>query len=160
MLSLLKHVPSSLVGVNPSSTLMCDGWTDGKGRSLTNFLVNSPSETVFLKSIDTSNVIKDAKQMFELLDSMIEEIEEDNVVQVVTDGASNFVVAGKMLEEKRTKLFWSPCAAHCLDLILEDIGELPVFYNTITNAKKVTTFIYRHTWVLNLYRKLENTTLS
>lgn len=108
-------------------TLMCDGWTDGKGRSLTNFLVNSPSGTVFLKSIDTSNVIQDAKQMFELLDSVIEEIGEDNVVQVVTDGASNFVAAGKMLEEKRTKLFWSPCAAHCLDLILEDIGELLVF---------------------------------
>ncbi|XP_027915185.1 uncharacterized protein LOC114174548 [Vigna unguiculata] len=134
-------------------TLMCDGWTDGKGRSLTNLLVNSPSGTVFLKSIDTSNVIKDAKQMFELLDSVIEEIGEDNVVQVVIDGASNFVAAGKMLEEKRTKLFWSPCAAHCIDLILEDIGELPVFYNTIANAKKVTTFIYRHTWVLNLYRK-------
>lgn len=30
-------------------TLICDGWTDGKGRSLTNFLVNSPSGTVFLK---------------------------------------------------------------------------------------------------------------
>ena len=134
-------------------TLMCDGWTDRKGRSLTNFLVNSPSGTIFLKSIDTSNVVKDAKQMFELLDFVVEEIGEDNVAQVVTDGASNFVAIGQMLEEKRTKLFWSPCAAHCLDLILEDIGQLPVFYNTIANAKKITTFIYRHTWVLNLYRK-------
>ncbi|XP_027342020.1 uncharacterized protein LOC113854897 [Abrus precatorius] len=134
-------------------TLMCDGWTDGKGRSLTNFLVNSPSGTVFLKSIDTSDVIKDVKQMFELLDSMVDEIGEENIVQVVTDGASNLVAAGKILEEKRTKLFWSPCAAYCLDLMLEDIGELPIFYATITNAKKITTYIYRHTWVLNLYRK-------
>ncbi|XP_068483432.1 uncharacterized protein [Phaseolus vulgaris] len=38
----------------------------------------------------------------------------------------------------------------------EDIGELPVFYNTIGNAKKVTTYINRHTWVLNLYRKHSN----
>uniref|UniRef100_A0A0R0FNV4 DUF659 domain-containing protein n=1 Tax=Glycine max TaxID=3847 RepID=A0A0R0FNV4_SOYBN len=113
----------------------------------------SPSGTVFLKSVDTSNVIKDANHMFELLDSMVEEIGEDNVMQVVTDGASNFVKAGKMLENKRTKLFWSPCATHCLDLILEDNGQLLVFYNTIANAKKVTTFIYRHPWVLNLYRK-------
>ncbi|XP_028806378.1 uncharacterized protein LOC114761216 [Neltuma alba] len=131
---------------------MCDGWTNGKRRSLTNFLVNSPGGTVFLKSVDTSSVIKDAKQLFELLDNIVEEIGEDNVVQVVTDGASNLVATGKMLEEKRKKLFWSPCAAHCLDLVLEDIGQLPVFYNTITNAKKIT-FIYRHTWVLNLYRK-------
>jgi len=43
--------------------------------------------------------------MFELLDYVIEEIGEDNVVEVVTDGASNFVAAGKMLEEKGTTLF-------------------------------------------------------
>ncbi|RDY02322.1 hypothetical protein CR513_14231, partial [Mucuna pruriens] len=131
-------------------TLMCDGWTNGKGRSLTNFLINSTSESVFLKSIDTSN---DGKKMFELLDSIVEEIGEENVVQVVMDGAANLVTAGRMLMEKRTKLFWSSCAAHCLDLVLEDIGELPVFYNTIANAKKITTYIYRHTWVLNLYRQ-------
>ena len=33
-------------------------WRDGKGRSLTKFLVNSPSGKVFLKSIDISKVIK------------------------------------------------------------------------------------------------------
>lgn len=113
--------------------LICDGWTDGKGRSITNFLVNSASGTVFFfffKYIDTS--------------------------QVVTDGASHLVAAGRMLTEKRTKLFWSPCAAHSLDLVLEDIGKLPVFYNIISNAKKITTYKYRHTWVLNLYRKYSN----
>nr|KYP59947.1 hypothetical protein KK1_015394 [Cajanus cajan] len=135
---------------------MCDGWTDGKGRSLTNFLVNSPSGIVFLKSIDISDVIKNGKKIFELLDNIVEEIGEEHVVQVVTNGASNLVVTGQMLMEKRTKLFWSPCAAHCLDLILGDIGELPVFYNTIANAKKITTYIYRHTWVLNLYRQYSN----
>ncbi|KAK7267601.1 hypothetical protein RIF29_20279 [Crotalaria pallida] len=91
--------------------------------------------------------------MFKLLDAMVEEIGEDNVVQVVTDGASNFVLAGQKLEEKRPKLFWSPCAAHCLDLILEDIGQLPVFHDTIAKAKKITNYIYRHTWILSLHRK-------
>jgi len=90
--------------------------------------------------------------MFELLDYMVKEIGEDNVLQVMTDGASNFVAAKKLLE-KRTKSFWSRCVDHCLDLILEDIGQLQIFYNTIANAKRVTTFTYRHTWVLNIYRK-------
>jgi len=52
-------------------------------------------------------MIKDVQQMFQLLYSMVEEIRKDNVVQVVTDGVSNFVIEAKMLEEKRTKLFWS-----------------------------------------------------
>ncbi|RDX73935.1 hypothetical protein CR513_46381, partial [Mucuna pruriens] len=86
---------------------MCDGWMDGKERSLTNFLVNSPSGSVFLKSIDTSDVIKDGKKMFELSNSIVEEIGEENVIQVVTDDAANLVTAGRMLMEKRIKLFFS-----------------------------------------------------
>ncbi|RDX98708.1 hypothetical protein CR513_18333, partial [Mucuna pruriens] len=53
---------------------------------------------------------------WELLDSIAEEIGEENVIQVVTDGACDLMAAERMLMEKRTKLFWSPCAAHCLDL--------------------------------------------
>ncbi|KAG4965835.1 hypothetical protein JHK85_040810 [Glycine max] len=87
----------------------------------------------------------DGPQLFQLLDSIVEGIGEKNVVQVVTDGASNLVAAGKKLLEKIT--------SHCIDLILEDIGELPVLYNTIDNAKKSTTYKYRHTWALNLNRK-------
>ncbi|KAL6584924.1 hypothetical protein OROMI_004213 [Orobanche minor] len=132
-------------------TLMSDGWTDGKSRHLTNFLVNSPSGTVFLKSIDTSSMIKDGKKLFEMLDSMIEEIGEENVVQVVTDSASAYVLAGRLLEEKRPRLFWSPCAAHCIDLMLEDVGHLPIFLDTIKKAKEV--YIYRHNWVLYMFRK-------
>jgi len=48
-------------------TLICDSWTNGKGRSLTNFLVNSPSGTIFLKYIDTSDVIKDGKECLSCL---------------------------------------------------------------------------------------------
>lgn len=105
-------------------TLMSDGWSDKKNKRLTDFLANSPSGTIFLKSIDTSNMIKDAKKLFELLDSLVEEIGEENVVQVVTDSASAYVAVGELLMEKRKKLFWSPCAAHCIDNMLEDIGEL------------------------------------
>ena len=61
-------------------TLMWDGWSYKKKRSLTNYLVNSPSGTVFLKSVDTADVIKDAQKLFELLDSLVEEIGEENVV--------------------------------------------------------------------------------
>lgn len=30
---------------------------------------------------------------------------------------------GKLLEAKRPNLYWTPCAVHCLDLMLEDIGK-------------------------------------
>lgn len=48
---------------------------------------------------------------------MIEDIEEENMVQMIIDGALVYFIIGRMLEDKRKCLFWSPCAAWCLDLI-------------------------------------------
>ncbi|XP_071933614.1 uncharacterized protein [Coffea arabica] len=89
-------------------------------RTMNNFLVNSPAGTVFLSSVDTTDISKTAQKLFELLDGIVEKIGEDNVVQVITDNASNYKAAGKILMEKRKRLFWTPCAAHCIDLMLED----------------------------------------
>merc|ERR1711915_742941 len=50
-------------------TVMSDGWTDQKGRSLLNFLVSCPQGTMFMKSVDASHQIKDAKTLCDLLDA-------------------------------------------------------------------------------------------
>jgi hypothetical protein len=55
-------------------TVMSNGWTDGKGRSILNFLVNCPRGTMFIKSIDPSTYVKDAQLLCELLDSFIQKI--------------------------------------------------------------------------------------
>ncbi|XP_019453408.1 PREDICTED: uncharacterized protein LOC109354992 [Lupinus angustifolius] len=104
-------------------TLMTDGWTDKRRRTILNFLVHSPKGTVFLKSIDASHIAKTADRIFKMIDEIVEEIGEDNVVQVVTDNASNYKVAGEMLMEKRKKLYWTPCAAHGIDLMLEEFEK-------------------------------------
>lgn len=84
-------------------TLMSNGWSDGKGRYITNFLINRPKGTVFLKSVDASEIIKNADNLFLLLDSVMEEIGENNVVQVVINSASAYVKARDMLMAKRKK---------------------------------------------------------
>ena len=121
-------------------SIMSDGWKDIRGRQLLNFLANNPFRTIFAKSIDVSDVVKDANLLFNLLDDVVEEVGEENVIQVVTDNASNYKKAGELLMEKRKRLWWTPCAAHCIDLILEDIGKLPQHRNALSKAKKVITF--------------------
>ncbi|XP_058003663.1 uncharacterized protein LOC110645316 [Hevea brasiliensis] len=123
-------------------SIMADGWTDKKQRTLINFLVNSPKGTIFLESVDTSDYSKTGEKMFELLDRIVERVGEANVVQVVTDNASNCVLARKLLQVKHPHLYWTPCAAHCLDLILEDIGKIPKFHNTIKRAVTMNGYIY------------------
>jgi hypothetical protein len=105
-------------------TIMSDGWTDGKNRTIINFLVSCPQGTMFLKFVDASDKVKDANLLFQLLDEIVISVGEANVVQIITDNASNYVLAGKMLESKYKTIFWTPCVAHCIDLMLEDIGNM------------------------------------
>uniref|UniRef100_A0A2N9HC69 DUF659 domain-containing protein n=1 Tax=Fagus sylvatica TaxID=28930 RepID=A0A2N9HC69_FAGSY len=88
-----------------SCSIISDGWTDKKRRSLCNFLVNSPKGTIFMYSIDTSDIYKTADKVFEMLDNVIEMVGEENVMQIVTDNASNYKKAGEMLMEKMKKLY-------------------------------------------------------
>ncbi|KAL6342296.1 hypothetical protein AAG906_007510 [Vitis piasezkii] len=108
-----------------------------------NFMVYSKGTTVFLKSVDASNYIKDHKYIYELLKTIIKEVGKENVVQIVTDNGSAFMKAGKQLM-KKYNLYWTPCAAHCIDLIFEDIGKRPNVIEVINNARKITNFIYNH----------------
>lgn len=63
-------------------SILSDGWTDRRGRSLLNFLVSSSGGLVFLKSVDASAHIKNAEYLFSILQEVIEDVGVENVVQV------------------------------------------------------------------------------
>ncbi|XXG62379.1 hypothetical protein AAC387_Pa05g0748 [Persea americana] len=66
-------------------TLMCDGWTTVTRRSLLNFLVYSSLGTVFIRSIDATEYVKDVTYLNKLFNEVIEDIGEECVVQIITD---------------------------------------------------------------------------
>jgi hypothetical protein len=134
---------------------MSDGWTNGKDRSILNLLVNFPRGAMFIKSIDASAYVKDAHLLCELLDNFIREIGPQYVVQVITDNAANNVAADKLLMERYQTLNWTPCAVHCIDLMLEDMEKIPWIKEIVESARSVTKYIYiyNHTYVLTLMRQ-------
>ncbi|XP_028802516.1 uncharacterized protein LOC114757602 [Neltuma alba] len=81
---------------NNGCTLMADGWTDVRQRTLINFLVYSTHGMVFVKSVDASDLVKDAKTLFTLFCEVIEWIGPKNIVHIVTDNAANYVACGSM----------------------------------------------------------------
>ncbi|XP_014515493.1 uncharacterized protein LOC106773303 [Vigna radiata var. radiata] len=135
-------------------TIMYDGWTDRKGRYICNFLVNSPKWTIFLYSLDTSDISKIVDKVFKMLDDVVEFAGEENVVQVVIDNAANFKAGGELLMQKRERLYWTPCAAHCIDLIFEDFEKnLKVHELTIKKGRQITTYIYGRSMLISLLKK-------
>eukprot|EP00252_Welwitschia_mirabilis_P014786 TRINITY_DN3277_c1_g1_i15.p1 TRINITY_DN3277_c1_g1~~TRINITY_DN3277_c1_g1_i15.p1 ORF type:complete len:195 (-),score=37.15 TRINITY_DN3277_c1_g1_i15:178-762(-) len=63
-------------------SILADGWTDRRDRSLVNFLIASVSRTMFLKSIDASENIRNAEFLFDQFKKVIEEVGPSKVVQV------------------------------------------------------------------------------
>ena len=85
--------------------IICDGWIGPTKLSIINFMVYCKESTIFLKSIDALDNIKDKKYIYGLLKEVIKEVDEENVVQIVTDNRSAFVKVGKFLM-KKYNLYW------------------------------------------------------
>ena len=133
-------------------TIMCDGWSSRTRKPIINFMVYCDRSMIYLSSFDTTNIPKMADYIFFLMDKIVEKVGEDNIVQVVIDNEASFKAAGIFLMEKRKHLFLSPCAAHCIDLMLEDVGNMKQIKETLDQEKVITSFIYNILKVVSLMK--------
>jgi hypothetical protein len=132
---------------------MTDAWTDQKRRSITNLCMHCSVGLSFLESKEVYEESHTGQLIFEYVDGCIEQVGAANVVQVVTDNASNNMAAKDLLFVKRPSIFWTACATHTLNLMLEGIGKLKKSKGLIDQARSMTIFIYSHHKTLALMRK-------
>ena len=134
-------------------TLMTDAWSDRKGRSLMNIVAHCPAGTAFLLSQDASSDKHDGNYIYKFLEKGINYVGVDNVVQIVTDNASNNMAAANTLALTHPNIFWTCCAAHTINLMLADIGKIKNIRSAIMMGRSVSVYIYSHTKSLDLMRK-------
>nr|XP_018626576.1 uncharacterized protein LOC108945274 [Nicotiana tomentosiformis] len=80
-------------------SIMMDKWTTKNEKMVINVLVNYPRGSVFLESYDASDSSTNSDKMFNLFEKTLLKIGKENVVQVVTDNASENKKAGEMGRE-------------------------------------------------------------
>lgn len=134
-------------------TILCDSWSDGRSKALLALSVTCPKGTLFLKSIDISGHGDDPHYLFELLESVILEVGINNIVQVITDSTICYIYAGRLLMEKYPSIFWSPCASHCVNTMLEDFSKQDWVSRVLEEANTITKYIYGNSWILGVVRK-------
>ncbi|KAL4183486.1 hypothetical protein AMTRI_Chr11g98470 [Amborella trichopoda] len=122
-------------------TIMTDGWKDKSHRYLVNFLIGCPRSIVYHFSIDLLRKRHTGRLICAHLNKIVHEVGPENVVQVVTNNAANYKKVGLLLMERRLNLYWTPCAAHCINLMLKEIRKL----------KRV--YIYNHMYLHALMRE-------
>lgn len=107
-----------------------------------------------MKSIDTSGATKTWEYQIEQLSEAIQEVGEGDVTAVLLDGGVPKRTRDA-LEERYPSIFVLLCAAHSLDLLLEDFYKKNAWVKgTIESLKDVVTFIKNHHKTLAMFRDL------
>ncbi|XP_070046012.1 uncharacterized protein [Nicotiana tomentosiformis] len=125
-----------------------DKWTTQNEKIIINVLVNSSRGSIFLESYNARNSSTDGSKLYSLFRKTIDKIGKKNIVQVVTDNASENVSAGKMMEAMYPHIYWTPCGSHCINLML-------VAYSRKTHMlqKNLRNLVLSNEWKDNSYAK-------
>lgn len=91
-----------------------------------------------------------------LYEKTILKIGKENVVQVVTDNASENKKACDMLKGVYPHIFWTPCAAHCINLMFGDIFKEAPYSTVFAKAVKIHSYISQRSLLLNMMRRYTN----
>uniref|UniRef100_A0A2P2NZ84 DUF659 domain-containing protein n=1 Tax=Rhizophora mucronata TaxID=61149 RepID=A0A2P2NZ84_RHIMU len=132
-----------------NSTLLVDKWINQNHTILIIFLVYYLKGTIFLKLVYVSKSAKIAQILYKLFREVMLLFGVENVV----DNASNYIITVRLLESKFKTLFWSSCAAHCINLIFHYISKMIKVSNIIYYASKISKYIYNYYYPLHLMRK-------
>ena len=63
-------------------------------------MVYCDGRTIFLKSIDASDVIRDHRYLYKQIMEVIKQVRPSNVVQIVTDNGNNFKKTNEKIMSK------------------------------------------------------------
>jgi hypothetical protein len=89
---------------------VADGWQDKQNGQLINFLMYFPRGISFIRSVDASDIVKDATNLCHLFVELVEFASPKNVVHLVMDNAANYKATGRILHDKYPHIYWSLCA--------------------------------------------------
>ena len=133
-------------------TIVSDGWSDAQRRPLLNVLLVTPAGATFLNSVDSSGETKDAQFIANVIVAAIDKVGPELVVQVITNSAANCKAAWQIIKLKYPHIVCSPCAAHVLDLLMEDWGKLSIA-SVIPQIAEIIVFVNGHDGSHALLRK-------
>ena len=135
------------------ATICSDGWSDTNSRPLLNVMLVCPAGDVFLGSVDTTGEKKDIAYTANVMAKHIEDVGPKNVVQLCTDNASVMTGTLARLKEKYPHMYMQGCAAHIMDLLVEDWRKDSRVKVLVGKCKQIVLFVKKYHLTLALFRK-------
>ncbi|CAI7918494.1 unnamed protein product [Closterium sp. NIES-54] len=124
-----------------------------EGRPQLNFLAVNAIASVFLFGVDCGTEKKGAEFIAGHLKTAMVMVGTENVVGLLMDGASANVNAASIIALDYRKVQWIRCAAHSLNLMMKDIGQLDWAKDTIDRAQQLISTLKSAHWITGVLRK-------
>jgi hypothetical protein len=118
-----------------------------------NIMLSYPAGDIFLGSIDMTGNKKTKAYLATELKKFIDNVGPRLVAQICTDNATNMLGAMDNIVKTYPHIFKQGCAAHALDLMLEDWAKIDQFKDLINKAKRVCLYIHNHHMTMALFRE-------
>lgn len=137
-------------------SVQCDAYSNIKNEGLNNFILTTPTP-VFYKSVPTKTNIQDAKYLAEKIAEVIEEVNPEKVVGIVTDNAAYCKKAWKILENQYD-VFAYGCVSHILNLLVQDIVQQPTINALVKSSKSIILEVKRSHILSSLLVEIQKST--
>jgi hypothetical protein len=135
------------------ATICTDGWDNITRRPLMNVMLLCLAGDIFLGSIDTTGNKKTKAYIAIELKKFIKDVGPRFVTQICTDNATNMLGAMDDIVTTYPHISKQGCAAHALDLILEDWAKIDQCKDLIQKAKRVCIYMRNHHVTMALFRE-------
>ena len=122
-------------------TLCCDGWDNVQNPPLLNMVQCGTKGDIFLDTIDATGNHKDQTYVATQILSFVQKVGADNVIQICTDNAPVMSLVACDVMRINCHMYVQGCAAHCLDLLLEDWAQQDWMKKMIKIAQLICVFI-------------------
>ncbi|CAI7881045.1 unnamed protein product [Closterium sp. NIES-53] len=147
----LKEVKDSWKDVGVC--IACDGWTDSEGHPQLNFLAVNTIASVFLFGVDCGTEKKRAEFIAGHLKMAMVMVGTEIVVGLLMDGASANVNAASIVARDYPKVQGIRRAAHSLNLMMKDIGQLNLAMDTIDRVQQLISTLKNAHWITGVLGK-------
>lgn len=131
-------------------SIVTDGWSNIRNEGIISYVVTTPTP-IFYKSLEVKENRHTAVYISQELLKVIDEIGAEKITALVTDNAKNMKAAWLMVQAQYAHIFTIGCAAHGLNLLLNDIYKIKTFQMIISNAKEVVKYVKNKQALLSVF---------
>ncbi|GJN37514.1 hypothetical protein PR202_gb26482 [Eleusine coracana subsp. coracana] len=104
-------------------TICANSWSDSQRQPLINFVAIYGKGALFMQAENCEGAVKTKEYIAGKLRSVVKEVGRNNIVQIITDNATNCKGAGLLLQAEYNNIFWTPCVVYTLNLALKNICD-------------------------------------